>query len=430
MAPSHNVPVQNVQGQKNTVKNGSSMNDSEVQQRQEIAARVRYWMARRKLTREIFAGLVGKSVSWVDKIRTGDRALDRLSVLRTVADVLGIPLHVLIGYSEDELVPSCPNAAQIGALEEALHSYSYYSQPLARQPLAKLKRQVEYAWVMFQASNWSFIGTVLPNLINQLHVHARSATKSRESLELLVLTYHLAAEAAFKLDRMDLGWVAADRAVHFAEETADVALVGGSGRRVVHAMMAAPASRRRGLDFAQSMQDRLEPHLGAGQPDVLTAYGSLLLKASIAYARAGNTDRAIDLNNHANAVAAELDADANIHWSMFGPTNVAIHRASAYVELRDGPGALKASAQIAPKAVAGMTAGRRAQYWLNIARGYMLCGKPAKAGYAVLQAEQAGKAAVHCRPYSRALINDIINGTPTKPDPSLIRLARAVGIDT
>ena len=64
------------------------MTDPDYAQRQETAAVVLYWMQRRGLTRKIFADRMGKSLSWVDKIRAGDRQLDRLSVLRQIASVL------------------------------------------------------------------------------------------------------------------------------------------------------------------------------------------------------------------------------------------------------------------------------------------------------------------------------------------------------
>jgi transcriptional regulator with XRE-family HTH domain len=60
-------------------------------ERQQTAEIVMYWMRRRGLTRKIFADRLGKSLSWVDKIRNGDRQLDRLSVLKQIAGVLDIP---------------------------------------------------------------------------------------------------------------------------------------------------------------------------------------------------------------------------------------------------------------------------------------------------------------------------------------------------
>ena len=66
------------------------MTDPDHAQRQATAAMVLYWMQRRGLTRQVFADRMGKSLSWVDKIRAGDRQLDRLSVLRQIASVLDI----------------------------------------------------------------------------------------------------------------------------------------------------------------------------------------------------------------------------------------------------------------------------------------------------------------------------------------------------
>jgi transcriptional regulator with XRE-family HTH domain len=69
---------------------------------------VLYWMQRRGMTRQIFADRMGKSLSWVDKIRAGDRQLDRLLVLRQIASVLGIPLSILIDTAEAERQRTCP----------------------------------------------------------------------------------------------------------------------------------------------------------------------------------------------------------------------------------------------------------------------------------------------------------------------------------
>lgn len=70
------------------------MADPDDGRRQYTVDVVLYWMGRRGMTRQIFADRMGKSLSWVDKIRTGDRQLDRLSVLQQIARVLDIPLTV------------------------------------------------------------------------------------------------------------------------------------------------------------------------------------------------------------------------------------------------------------------------------------------------------------------------------------------------
>lgn len=55
-----------------------------------IGPRVRQWRLRRGLTRQQFADRVGRSISWLEKIETGERALVRLPMLERVADALGV----------------------------------------------------------------------------------------------------------------------------------------------------------------------------------------------------------------------------------------------------------------------------------------------------------------------------------------------------
>lgn len=92
--------------------------------RQETAAVVLYWIQRRGMTRQIFADRMGKSLSWVDKIRAGDRQLDRLSVLRQIASVLTIPLSVLIDPEEAERQRTCPDDREIEATNVLVHRVS------------------------------------------------------------------------------------------------------------------------------------------------------------------------------------------------------------------------------------------------------------------------------------------------------------------
>src|SRR2546430_15284452 len=91
--------------------------------RQEIAGRVVYWIQRRGFTRKLFADRMGKSISWVDKIKSGDRQLDRLSVLEHISDVLDVRLHVLLDPDEAAHAEDCADAVEIRAMQEALQRY-------------------------------------------------------------------------------------------------------------------------------------------------------------------------------------------------------------------------------------------------------------------------------------------------------------------
>src|SRR6266508_365275 len=194
------------------------MTDQDNAHRQEIARRVEYWRRRRGLTRQVFADRMGRSLAWAYKISSGDRQLDRLSVLQQITAVLDVDLAVLISVEEAERVQQCPDAAEVTALAAALQRYDgiLADGPVSEQPnLARLRRRVHYAWSAFQASNYTALSGALPELLVDLQQAQKACADAEHDsiVELLIQAYQLAAEAAFKLDRVDLGWLAADRAL-------------------------------------------------------------------------------------------------------------------------------------------------------------------------------------------------------------------------
>lgn len=139
------------------------MTDPDHGQRQQTADVVLYWMQRRGMTRKIFADRMGKSLSWVDKIKTGDRQLDRLSVLRRIAEVLDIPLAVLIDPEEAERRQVCPDDREIDGVRDALCRYDIVTnvfRPNGDSPpgpdLVKLERTMSYGDA--QAAVWQLDG--------------------------------------------------------------------------------------------------------------------------------------------------------------------------------------------------------------------------------------------------------------------------------
>ena len=62
-----------------------------------IGRRVAQLRVRRGMSQQAFADRIGKSKSWVDKVERGVRKLDRLSVIETIAGVLGVATGVLVG---------------------------------------------------------------------------------------------------------------------------------------------------------------------------------------------------------------------------------------------------------------------------------------------------------------------------------------------
>jgi hypothetical protein len=242
----------------------------------------------------------------------------------------------------------------------------------------------------------------------------------------------LAAEIAIKLGRVDLGWLAADRGIVVAEWTGDLALIGATARRLVHALMAAhdTESGRRGVALVKATANRLALGLRTASPALLSAYGALFLKGSIAAARIQDASLSREFNAEAATAARLLGGDGNEQYSAFGPTNVMVHRVSALADMHEG-GRVVEEARLIPKdQLATMPRERRANHLLDVARGFNQWGKRDNAIALVLEADQLAREEVRCRPLTHKLVLDLVRAYPrgSRPAAPLACIARDVGI--
>jgi transcriptional regulator with XRE-family HTH domain len=406
--------------------------------RRQTAEIVMYWMRRRGLTRKIFADRLGKSVSWVDKIKNGERQLDRVSVLKQIAGVLDIPLSALIHHEQAQQLQRCPDEREIEAIRHALRRYDTITNVfrpngdiLPEPNLLRLERAVRYGWMAFQASNYQAIGVLLPDLIRDCQAAAwqLDGDEERSARAWLAWTYQLSAAIAFKLGDAQLGWVAADRSIQLAEQTEDLTLIGSAARRVAHAL-SATAHSSDAVDLVRSAADRLAPHLAGANPAFVSAYGMLLLKGSIAAAKLYQAADVRDLQAEALRVATSLGDGHNEHWSAFGATNVHVHQVAALADMQGGGRVIEAAESIPPADLRRLPKERRAAHALDVTFGYLQWGKRDEATTTLLEAEQFAPEEVRCRSVTKQLITDLLHSYPraSSAPVALTRLARATGV--
>jgi hypothetical protein len=196
------------------------MTDPDSSQRRQTADVVLYWMRRRGMTRQVFADRLGTSLGWVDRIRAGDRQLDRLSVRRDIARVPDIPLSTLIDPEEAHQRRQCPDECEVSAVRHALQQYDAITNifrpegdVLPDPDLVELEKATRYGWMAFQASDYRAIGVMLPSLTRaaQAAVWQLTGVPRQAALSWLAWTYQLTSATALKLGDAELGWVAADR---------------------------------------------------------------------------------------------------------------------------------------------------------------------------------------------------------------------------
>src|SRR6266568_4947518 len=166
-----------------------------------IGERVAWYRRRRGVSQEILASIVGRTVDWLSKVENNRIELDRLSVIKALADALDVSLGDLL--AEPSLADWTPDGGHrtVPALRDALLDYRQitpfggHASPTDAPSLAALGQWVSDLWDAYQASRFEYVTARLPGLLQR----AQAATEAYERDELtqarrlLGLTYQLAA---------------------------------------------------------------------------------------------------------------------------------------------------------------------------------------------------------------------------------------------
>ncbi|TDD79672.1 XRE family transcriptional regulator [Actinomadura rubrisoli] len=372
--------------------------------------RVAWHRVRRGMSQEVLAGLIGRTEDWLSKIENDRAALDRISVIRALADALGISVFDIIG---DQQVPvhgaSAVQIFDIGRVRSALTDYRQLSPLLAAveaepdpPPLDLLRRDLAEVMAAYQSSRYGRMLSRLPVLLTQTSLAARehATAELRDAHRLAALAGQSAAMILTKLGETDLAWVAAQRGLAAAERTEDPAITGSLFRSVIHALQ----SQGR-LDDANAMTERAAIHLRRNlnhtDPALLSIHGTLLLPGAVAAAKADDRATADDYLAQAEQMADDLGADANHLWTAFGPTNVRIHRVVAAMALGDVPVALDLAPGID---TAHLPAERAVRHSLELVSAYHARNKVDAAIEELLAAERRAPEQIHAHVMSRQLV--------------------------
>jgi transcriptional regulator with XRE-family HTH domain len=405
---------------------------------QPVGRRVAYWRNRRKLSQQLFADRLGKSKSWVDKVERGVRRLDRFSTISEIADVLQVDVQVLMGRDpvrRPETV-SCVDQVEVAEIRAALERYDKISTfsltTLDAPPLPELHKAVDHAWMTFQHSKYGVLARMLPRLLRDVQAADAAADtgseQSRKAAHLLAQVYQIASSTLRKLGEHDLAWLAADRAIMVCQRAADDLLSALATVRVAGALSALGRSRP-ALEINVNVAHQIAPGEGVdATPERLSVYGIVLLQGTIAAARLGDSATVRDLIGGAEEAAKQVGGDDNHYWTSFGPTNVALHRTAAEVEMGDGARAVQTHESIDPVGFAAMLPERRASHLLDLARAYAQIGDITRAGDTLIDADRLAPSEIRCRPLAHELVSDLLRRTRGTPTSSLLELVDQMGV--
>lgn len=396
--------------------------------------RIAYHRKRLGLSQVEFAGLIGRSESWVSQVERGVRAIDRLSVLQKVADTLSVPADELRGEElDDAAAAERPEAFE--ELRLALTGHPAISvalggpaQAMTGERLGQLRSQQEQVWEMVHASRYRELAPLIARLIPELEqaVRASAAPELTEAArELLTDTYQAVAAMMAKLGETDAAWIAADRAAFAAEMLHDRLAVAASLFRMAHVFLtlrqtgqaqAVASAAIRGLD----QQAHATP-----TTETLSLCGAFHLVLAIAAARDNDRALAHEHLNQAREIAKRIGEDRDDFGTEFGPTNVALHAVAVAVELGDAGQAL----DLAHGIDAGeLSAERQARYDIDLAQAHAMRRQIGEALRCLEEAERLTPEQTRTHRVARAVARDLIQLSGSRPRPELRELAERFGV--
>jgi transcriptional regulator with XRE-family HTH domain len=392
-----------------------------------IGERVAWYRRRRGMSQEVLAGLVGRTVDWLSKAENNRLELDRLSVIKSLADALDVTLGDLL--AEPTLMDWTADSGTrtVPALRSALMNYRQLTPLLGvptegeATPLDELKNSVAEVWSAYQDSRYGFATRRLPLVLADALIAAQAYDgRDRERAhELMAMTYQGAAMVLTKVGETDLAWIAADRGLAAAQQSDNAAVTGSLFRSVAHCLLS-NGRFDAAVQLVSDAADHLRPGLRDAGPEFLSIYGTLFLAGSMAAARADDRATTRAFLAEADHAAQQLGHDANHMWTAFGPTNVAIHKVATAAELGDMQVAVDLGPQIDTQS---LPTERRTRHNLEVARALSAHNRMDDALSLILEAEQWAPEQVRSHYMARELVLTWVRNQRGRPSRTLAELA-------
>jgi transcriptional regulator with XRE-family HTH domain len=412
------------------------------------------------------AALTGQSQSEISEILGGRRVV-AYDVLVRIADGLGIP-RAWMGLAQDDSVPLSaaedvdedledvnrrtvlragvaiaavplvgavlPPALPRTFLPDVAARLGAVMLPIGVPPAAadarsidKLTAGVNRAWELRQRAQYAALGELLASLIRDVdHAIALRGADQPQVHALGVHAYNAASSLLKKLGDCELALMAADRALRLASSLEDPLLIAAAAYRLANVFLAARRhveARRVALDAA----DVIEP-AKMQTARSLALWGGPLLTAAVAAARAADESGAWEILGEARAASRLLGADHADMYSIFGPTNVAIHGVQIAVELGDGRVAVQRGQRVDPEALPASLVERRAQFLIDLAHGHLLDRDHGQALAVLLHAERTAPQEVRLSHDVQGLVRTLLHEETTGSSSEARELAERVGI--
>jgi hypothetical protein len=331
-------------------------------------------------------------------------------VLARLAAELGVPLAAL--PAEDTVEEQAVPLTTAPAVARALMGCDRPRSSAPASP-AELRERVEKAWHTWQSSKDRFTeaAIVLPDLIRDVEHAVRvnragsDAEARREVLRVAADLYGLLRSYCRRAGRLDLSLMVADRAIRAAEDAADPVRIAAAQWNLGHVLLSHndPGAVEEAKEVALLAAEQLRQAPATAETKAVE--GALELVAVVSDARRRHWWEARRRLEERAAPLASQVGEGNVQWTVFGPTNVAMHAMSIEMLAGAASEGLRVADQVDTDQLPSRE--RRFTFGLELARCYDLRREDAATLVHLLDLEDIAPEDLARSPLARKMILDL-----------------------
>ncbi len=335
----------------------------DVENNSSIGERLRRIRRSRGKSQAVIAGLAGISTGHLSRLESGERALDRLTLVLALADALEVAPSELTRLPVPAPGDGGTDGA-VGAVRLALVAVDLGSPRGQVLPVEALRSRVAWLLAARRRCRFAEVGAALPGLIRDLHTSIAAGRDVGELLPLAVML-HVHVTRMWLDDAgapKDLRRQVASLARDLAQEHGEVTTLGVAAFGTAYALLAAGM-----LDLAQGELDAVV--LPATTAETVGLVGGLTMTQALV-ATADERPGAIGAPREAPAeLAAQFGepGESDPLGFGFGPTNVAMRRMELALEAGEPDRAVSVAREVQLRRVPSATR-QASSYWMRYGR--------------------------------------------------------------
>lgn len=372
-----------------------------------IGARIRELRVGRdpRLTQRELAERAGVSVETISKLEQGAKQSARLTSLNKLARALDVDVSDLVSRPVRVDAPADDEPGGFLAIRRAITTTIVDGEPAGDRELG---RAGTVAWGSYWTSRFGDLAGLLPGFISAGRAAVRD-TGSPAAHVALSDAYHIAASMLVHLDKVDLGFLAMERAIGAAERSDDPLLRSALQGSMAWLVMHHPDNLAEARQLAVAEADAIEPRIRAASPEQVAVWGALLCRAATIAAREEHRGMADDLANLAEVAATRLDG---MGWTgtvyghaPFGQALVVMRMTEIAVVTGRPARALAVARKMLPDAP--MTLAERARHLADQAYAYTTLGKAGEAERTLRTIERVAPQWMRYQSYPRTILREL-----------------------